>query len=65
WDTIFISKGPTIWEEEERFSQHYHRRYYQTKIDDVDGDGMKEVQFTFQKIAHYYSYKGNGRWQKL
>ena len=59
--TSFYRAG-YCWEELSRPTDHYHRRSYDLKIVDYEGDGTREIALVNRSMTMIYSYKGKGVW---
>ncbi|MBF0313189.1 MAG: hypothetical protein HQK50_17385 [Oligoflexia bacterium] len=66
--SLKMVKGPTIWDEYnqkgQHLGQHYHQRYFDVTISDLNHDGVSEVILEVQKLSHVFVYLGNGKWQE-
>lgn len=60
--TIKMIKGPLAFFEEEQRYKNYFKRKYHVSLNDLDGDGTRDVIVKHHKIARTYFYRGNGRW---
>jgi len=60
-----MTKGPYFFEEFKSREGHYHRRHSKISIMDFDGDGFRDIAVRYYLITRVYTYKGNGRWERV
>src|SRR5690606_1623780 len=55
-------EGPQYFHELEKTRDQYELRGYTVNVDDLNGDGTKEVVVHYNNISRIYFYRGDGRW---
>lgn len=56
-------RGPEIWDEFRDSKIHYHQRPQLISLNDLDGDGYKEISVRHHLSTKVMKYLGKGEWQ--
>ncbi|PIP90115.1 MAG: hypothetical protein COW01_09555 [Bdellovibrionales bacterium CG12_big_fil_rev_8_21_14_0_65_38_15] len=56
-------RGPEIWDEFRDSKIHYHQRPQLISLNDLDGDGYKEISIRHHLSTKVMKYLGKGEWQ--
>lgn len=59
---VTFYKGPEVWHEYAGHRDHYHQRFYDTDLIDLNGDGIQEVRVRHNKNQWVYMYSDFGKW---
>jgi len=62
---ITFQKGPMFFQEYAGFRDHYHQRFYNTELIDLNNDGVKEVRVKHRKNVWVYFYNDFGKWRSI
>ena len=60
---ISSMRGPEIWDEFKDSKIHYHQRPQLISLNDLDGDGYKEISIRHHLSTKVMKYLGKGEWQ--
>jgi hypothetical protein len=61
--TLSSFKAYSFFDEVKTFKGHYHKRFYQVVLEDLNGDGIKELIVKHRNTSNVFMYHGDGKWQ--
>lgn len=63
--TLKSFKGPSFFDEVKTLKKHYHKRFYEVYLEDLNHDSSKELVIRHRNASTVFLYKGEGKWQTL
>ena len=68
WDdqnlkNVYWQKGPLTWQDRQENLDRYWKRSMLVETVDLNEDGVKEIEISFEKLSRVYYYKGEGQWR--